>query len=272
MSAGSLVCIAVLAVALSFTFPNYVHYYATYDPAAAFHIGARPVAFHKDIAWVVPVAKENASMVVMAHGRSGNVAQLVPLAKELIKEGHGVFMFEMPRQWVSQQPLGWLPFAPLITHERARHVFADAAKAALAINETAPLVLYGHSLGGVYALQIAPGGADAVITDGTPFSFAHIAAEYIPLVHSLFSRQSFYADRAEMIAFHMPEPTSLSIAWLGIHSVDDTVVPVSHLTELEIRTKGVWNRTEFAIISGPHYEPARPERVQAILQFLQHLS
>lgn len=268
---------------------NPVSFYATYDTTAALRMGAAPTEFLGDVAWFVRPSAPGRHMVVMVHGRSGNVAQVVPLARALVASGHGVLLFDMPR--------AGLPPLSAPTHPRLWGAMIDDARAIRAIeaavahartltaDERSPIALYGHSLGGTYALQAAAiACVDVVISDGSPFSLAAAAlshfvpskpivflppALFAPARGSAFGWLFEFVDR-EVWAFTLPTATACATPprWLGLHSSDDRVVPVEHLEQLRARTAGAWRSLQTLDVGGRHWEPDRPERAVAVLAAL----
>jgi pimeloyl-ACP methyl ester carboxylesterase len=277
------------------TFPNPVSFYWTYDPSVPLDLGAEPTEFLDDVAWFVRPSTLKHHVVVMVHGRSGNMAQVAPLARELIAAGHGVFLFDMPRKGIPHMFLRRRHWGAMIDDRDAGVVISYAIHKAFnlaVVNNTAPLVtLYGHSLGGAYALQEAADHCllDAVISDGAPFSLAHAVLSHAGLSNNhtidLIPAAAFWPrDKAllpwlynffelpyrEVWAFTFDNSSRCDTPsrWLGLHSRQDSIVPASHLDQLRRRTAGAWRESNVVVINGSHWDPARPERVAAVLNFL----
>lgn len=266
--------------------PNAIHFYATYNTTAALDLGAEPIALSGDVAWFVRPSAPERHMVVMVHGRSGNMAQVVPLARTLVAAGHGVLLFDMPRAGLPpfSAPTRWRLWGAMVDDRLARRAIVDAVNLARALGN-APVALYGHSLGGTFALQAASlACVDVVISDGSPFSLVHAALSHVlpsrPIdlappaafwpAHGWPLGGLFELEHREVWAFTLPTDSACTRAprWLGLHSAHDEVVPVSHLEQLRKRSAGAWRAAQTLDVGGRHWEPDRPERARAVLDVL----
>lgn len=292
--AANVVFLGMWLVIYASMWPNPISYYLTADPLLGARHGLTPLPLCGGTAWAKAPVNSGRHFVVMVHGRSGNYAQNMPLALELIKAGHGVLLFDMPRSgfWPlhSEKREDWKTWGKMVDDDNARRAIRLAVEVARYFYPYSPIALYGHSLGGVYALQTALDPRheiDVVITDGSPFSLTRAAlSKIIPV--SLIERVApdhcarpiaetapgyrglLEPPHRELHAFSFRtyKHNTSKPYWLGLHSSDDWVVPVSHLGELHERTLGAWRASKQQVIGGPHWAPTRPDRVQAILDAL----
>ncbi len=93
--------------------------------------------------------------VVLVHGWGANHESVLPLAGPLLRAGHPVFVFDVRIH-------GESPPAPFITARHYRDDVLAAIGKASELLPGRPLVLVGHSMGGVASILAVAEGADVV--------------------------------------------------------------------------------------------------------------
>ena len=164
-----LLCIlAALGMALGLSYPNPIRQRTVHQPAAILylelgrgHQKVIPEVFADTIAWYIPPRAAKAVWVLMVHGRSGNKEENVPLAGRLVAEGFGVYLFDMPG--CGQNSFGRMAAA----QAGVELVRAAVIRVQRKMCKGDKLVVYGHSLGGVLALQLQETAPDlaGIISD-----------------------------------------------------------------------------------------------------------
>lgn len=96
-------------------------------------------------AWWFHAANANAPVIVWFHGNAGNLSDRAPLAIELASRGVSVFLFDYRGFGKSEGE----------TSESNLFVDSLAAFDFVRTHASAPLVLYGESIGGPYAAYVA---------------------------------------------------------------------------------------------------------------------
>lgn len=225
--AGGLVLAAVLVI----VFRARIEHWLTYFPDRA--LTTTPEAFglkYVDVplvaadgvrlhAWHVQVASPR-GLVLLLHGNGGNIEHRLPLAAALAGVNLETLMLEYRGYGRSEgRP-----------SEEGLSLDADAGFAwAAAARRGLPLVVYGESLGGAVAVDLAARRAPiALCLQGTFTSLPDMAARTLPFGRAL-ARQRF--DAIEKIR-------SVRIPVLVIHGDRDEIVPLAMARRLHEQVPG----------------------------------
>ena len=163
------------------------------------------------LAWYRPAADPGGPVIVYFHGNAGHIGFRVPKIRPYLEAGYGVLL-------VSYRGYGGNPGRP---SEEGLYADGRAALAWLAEAGVAPgrIVLYGESLGGGVAVQMASETRVGAVVLEAPFSsVTDIAAARMPLVPVRWLLRDRF-DCAAKIA-------SIGAPLLVLHGERDGVVPV----------------------------------------------
>jgi uncharacterized protein len=162
------------------------------------------------VALHAPPADDAASTVVLFHGNGEQIADVVPLARELRAAGLGALLVEYPGYGLA----GGSPSEPAI------YAAAEAALGVLRARGVPPsrTVLFGQSLGSGVATEMAARGHGASLVLVSPFtSLTNVASRLAPpLLVRLLLRDRF--DSAS-------KAPGVRLPVLIIHGENDTLVP-----------------------------------------------
>ncbi|MDX2360987.1 MAG: alpha/beta fold hydrolase [Crocinitomicaceae bacterium] len=166
--------------------------------------------------WIIkPKEDYNGTTIYFLHGNAGNVAYNYTLAAPFAEVGYQVFLIDYSgfgfsqgkakRQYVLTDANDGLDY--LLSREDLKHDH---------------LLIYGQSLGGHLAGVVATQNQsriDGVIIEGAFSSHKDIAAEKVPLLGRIFTREMYSAERSLPL---MKKPV------LIIHSTEDQTVDYNH--------------------------------------------
>lgn len=162
--------------------------------------------------WWIPV-EEEAPTILVCHGNAGNIADRVWLAKDFARLGVNIFLFDYRGYGKSS---GFPTERGLYRDARAAY---EVVRARYADAERPPVVVYGRSLGGAVAVQLAcDRPVRGLILEGTFTSardMARVIYPWLPLGWVLSQR--FDVERKIAQLSGIPK--------IIAHSRDDEVVP-----------------------------------------------
>jgi uncharacterized protein len=167
-------------------------------------------------AWLFkPIENYNGTTIYFLHGNAANIAYQYLLATPFVNAGFQVFIIDYSgfgfsegkatRKAVYQDATDGLNY--LITSEQIKYDH---------------LLIYGQSLGGHLSVVIANENQDKIdglVTEGAFSSHKDIAAESVPFLGRIFTREMYSAEK-NIRDFKKPI--------LIIHSTEDTRIPFSH--------------------------------------------
>ncbi len=183
-----------------------------------------------------PDSNYNGTTIYFLHGNAANVAYQYLFATPFVNAGYQVFIFDYSGFGFSQGE----------ATRKAVHSDATDAFHYLLSREDIKhdhLLIYGQSLGGHLSVVIAnenQNKIDGLITEGAFSSHKDIAANSVPLLGRIFTREMYSAEK-NIVKFKKPI--------LIIHSTEDTRIPFEQgerLYELANEPK------EFYVIDKPH--------------------
>jgi fermentation-respiration switch protein FrsA (DUF1100 family) len=192
-------------------------------------------------AWWIP-AEEQRGAVIVSHGNAGSIGQRLHLAHAFHGMGLGVLLYDYRGYGRSEgRP-----------SEDGLYLDAEAVWR-LVVDElgVAPerLVLYGESLGGAVAVELATRRpAAALILESSFRSLPAVGAEAYPFLPVRLLARNRFDSEAKVGALEMP--------LLVVHSPEDEVVPFAHAEGLVaaaggrarlLRTTGRHNDGGFAL-------------------------
>lgn len=175
-------------------------------------------------------------VILLLHGNAGNISSRLAKARRLCKAGYRVYLTDYRGYGLSQG------------HPTEKGVYRDARAFyhALRENKQIPeekIVIYGVSLGGAVAVDLAIGArAAALILESTFSSAADMAKVILPFVPTILLSVRF--DSLSKIK-------DCSLPLLMIHSQNDETVPYALGRKLFSAAPGP---KEWVTISGPHNE------------------
>jgi len=183
--------------------------------------------------WFIP-AKEAKRTILFFHGNAGNVSHRLDKIKIFHDLGLNIFI-------IDYRGYGKSEGAP---SEAGLYLDAKAAYSYLTDNLNiipSSIILYGESLGGAVALELATKvTASAVITEETFSNMRGIAKDTYPFMPSFLVSDGFNSlSRIEKV----------DIPKLIIHSKNDEMIPFSNAQTLYNKAK---NPKVLAVISGSH--------------------
>jgi len=183
--------------------------------------------------WFIP-AKDAKYTILFFHGNAGNISHRLDKIKIFHDLGLNIFI-------IDYRGYGKSEGSP---SEAGLYLDAKAAYSYLVDNckmKSSSIILYGESLGGAIALELATKvNASAVITEETFTSMRDIAKDIYPFLPSFFVSDRFNSlSRIEKV----------SIPKLIIHSKDDKMIPFSNAQKLYDKAK---EPKALAAINGSH--------------------
>ena len=161
--------------------------------------------------WWIP-HQEARGTIIMCHGNAGNISSRIWMAADLYQLGVNVFLFDYRGYGKSRG----IPSERGLARD-ARAAF-EMVRARYKDSEEPPVIVYGRSLGGAVAVQLAlDKPVRGLILESALASTIEIGKELYPLLPvSLFCR-----DRYDMISKIKDVTVPLVIA----HSPHDTLIP-----------------------------------------------
>lgn len=162
-------------------------------------------------AWHIPRESAVATVIVF-HGNAGNMADRLIHAKSFHQMGYSVLLVEY-------RGYGRSTGRP---SERGTYLDAEAAWAYLAETRGEPpgrIILYGESLGGAVAIELAARHTPAaLVVECTFTSLADVAAIHYPLIPARWLLVHRYESERKVGRITCPK--------LFLHGQDDTLVPM----------------------------------------------
>lgn len=162
--------------------------------------------------WFVPRAGSSAYLL-FCHGNAGNISHRIEIIDIFSKMGMNVFIFDYRGYGRSQGS----------PSEKGLYRDAAAAYDYLISKGAAKekIVIYGESLGGAAAIDLAAGlSAGALITEGAFTSAADVAGEVYPFLPLKFIVSARYDNITKIKNVKIPK--------LITHSRDDEIIPYRH--------------------------------------------
>lgn len=219
--------------------------------------------------WYVPPEGRSpgdspAPAVLFCHGNAGRLPNHLPFARFLTQRGIGVFLFDYRSYGRSDK--GWL----------SRDTVAIDVEAALATLKSRPdvdparLGVYGYSLGGTFAINLAARHPElrGVCIAGAFASWASIASDHVPILGTLLIRDGI--DAVEFAPRLAPRPL------LIVHGDRDSVVPHHHARAIEEAARAAGVDVTCMIVPGADHNGVVSKHLdvqQAIGDFfVRHLS
>jgi pimeloyl-ACP methyl ester carboxylesterase len=190
--------------------------------------------------WWIPSDRPGAKVVLYLHGNDGNVTTSMPEVDPLRQLGYSVFMIDYR---------GYGKSDPQFPSESSVYEDADAAWGYLVRERRilpAQLYIYGHSLGGAIAIELAtkhPEAAGLIVESGftSIYDMALLERRYALLPIKPFLNQRF--DSVGKVG-------RLRLPVLYLHGTDDEVVPFSMGRRLFSESAGA--KSFVAIDGGRH--------------------
>jgi fermentation-respiration switch protein FrsA (DUF1100 family) len=163
--------------------------------------------------WFFPHPRPVASML-FCHGNAGNISHRLENVQSLVEAGFQVFLFDYRGYGRSQGK----------PSEQGLYLDADAAWAHLcerAGPDGVPLVIFGRSLGGAVAIQLAThaDGADALIIESTFTSLGGMVRQVLGGLPGFDRLADGYTSLDKIGHVHLP--------LLVIHGDRDELIPVA---------------------------------------------
>ena len=167
-------------------------------------------------AWLfTPTENYNGTTIYFLHGNAANIAYQYLLATPFVKAGYQVFIFDYSGFGFSEGKATRKAVYQDATDGLNYLMSSDAIK-------YDHLLIYGQSLGGHLSVVIANENQDKIdglVTEGAFSSHKDIAAESVPFLGRIFTREMYSAEK-NIRNFKKPI--------LIIHSTEDTRIPFSH--------------------------------------------
>jgi pimeloyl-ACP methyl ester carboxylesterase len=187
--------------------------------------------------WGIPSAQPGAKVVLYLHGNDGNVATSMAEIEPLRELGYSVFVIDYR---------GYGRSDARFPSESSVYEDAEAAWDYLVRERRISpgrLYIYGHSLGGAIAIELAmrhPEAAGLIVESGftSIYDMARLQRKYSLLPIKPFLNQRF--DSIQKVS-------RLRVPVLYVHGTDDEVVPISMGRRLFSASSGV---KSFAVIEG----------------------
>jgi pimeloyl-ACP methyl ester carboxylesterase len=191
-------------------------------------------------AWLIPSAKPDAKVVLYLHGNDVNVSTSIREVEPLRELGYSVFMIDYRGYGASD---GAFP------SEASVYQDAEAAWAYLVMSGIDPsdLYIYGHSLGGAVAIDLAARHPEAggLIVESSFTSIYDMAVLSKPV--ALLPVKLFLKHRFESLG----KVARLRLPALYIHGTADEIVPFDMARRLFDATPGF---KRFAAIDGGRHD------------------
>ncbi|MBU0718760.1 MAG: alpha/beta hydrolase [Planctomycetes bacterium] len=163
-------------------------------------------------AWYVPRSEAKAT-VLYCHGNAGNIADLLVTIQQLHQLGYNVLVFDY-------HGFGQSEGRP---SERGTYLDAEAAWAYLVETRAEPparIVVFGHSLGGAVAIELAARHEPAaLVAESTFTSLADVAATHHPLLPVRVMLVHRYESIAKIARVKCPK--------LFLHGGSDWLIPIA---------------------------------------------
>jgi pimeloyl-ACP methyl ester carboxylesterase len=193
--------------------------------------------------WWIPSAKRGAKAVLYLHGNDGNVSTSVREVEPLRELGYSVFLIDYRGYGASEGPF---------PTEKAVYEDAEAGWNYLIGQglDPADLYIYGHSLGGAIAIELALRHPEAagLLVESSFTSISDMAR--LEKKYSLLPVRWLLSERFDSI----DKVSRLSLPVLYLHGTADEIVPFSMGNDLYRASGG---RKQFvAIDSGRHDDNA----------------
>jgi len=184
--------------------------------------------------WFIPSGDKAGHTLLFFHGNGGNISHRLDKIKIFHDLGLNVFIIDYRGYGKSE---GSPSEAGLYLDAKASYSFLiDKLKI-----KPHSIILYGESLGGAVALELATQvDASAVITEETFSSMRDIAKDIYPFLPSFFVSDKFNS---------LSKIRKLSIPKLIIHSKDDEMIPFRHAQKLYDAAE---EPKTLAVIDGSH--------------------
>lgn len=164
-------------------------------------------------AWFIePKEDYNGTTIYFLHGNAANLAYQVLFATPFVEAGYQVFIFDYSGFGFSQGEA---------TRKAVKNDATDGLNYLLSRKdiEYDHLLIYGQSLGGHLSVVIANENQDKIdglITEGAFSSHSDIAADVVPILGRIFTREMYSAEK-NIVDFKKPI--------LIIHSTEDERIP-----------------------------------------------
>jgi fermentation-respiration switch protein FrsA (DUF1100 family) len=164
-------------------------------------------------AWLMkPKTDYNGTTIYFLHGNAANLAYQIIFAAPFVEAGYQVFIFDYSGFGFSQGEA---------TRKAVKNDATDGLNYLLAREDIKydHLLIYGQSLGGHLSVVIANENQDKIdglITEGAFSSHSDIAADVVPVLGRIFTREMYSAEK-NIVDFKKPI--------LIIHSTEDERIP-----------------------------------------------
>ena len=192
--------------------------------------------------------------VIYCHGNAGSIGERASLCADLHKLDVNVFVFDYRGYGLSKG----IP-TEQGTYRDARAAF-EVVRAKHDDAENPPVVVYGVSLGGAVAVQLAlDRPVRGVVLEGTFTSVADIGERLYPWLPVRLLGKFKYDSIAKIGRLAIPK--------LIAHSKDDELIPYEHGQRL---FRDAAHPKDFVILQGPHGESGWLEK-PAYLENIRHL-
>lgn len=200
-----------------------------------------PLAARQNVhGWWIPSAKRGAKVVLYLHGNDGNVSTSVSEVAPLQELGYSVFLIDYRGYGASEGPF---------PTEKAVYQDAEAGWSYLVGQgfDPANLYIYGHSLGGAIAIELALRHPEAagLVVESSFTSIADMAG--LEKKYSLLPVRLLLSERFDSI----DKVGRLSLPVLYLHGTADEIVPFSMGNELYSASGG---RKQFVAIDGGRHD------------------
>lgn len=167
-------------------------------------------------AWFLePNENYNGTTIYFLHGNKANISYQILFAAAFVNRGYQVFIFDYSGFGCSQgKP----------TRKAVKNDATDGLNYLLSREDISydHLLIYGQSLGGHLSVVIANENQDKIdglVTEGAFSSHSDIAAESVPVLGRIFTREMYSAEK-NIVDFKKPI--------LVIHSTEDERIPYEH--------------------------------------------
>ena len=197
--------------------------------------------------------------LLYCHGNGGNITGRLGVARQLVKRGASVFLFDYRgygRSEGSPTEQGVLEDARAARSELAQRAGIDEAE----------IVLLGRSLGGGVAVDLAAKeGARGLILESTFTDLPDVASVRFPFFPARWLLRTRFDSIGKLPTYKGP--------LLQYHGSDDRIVPIELGRRLFAAANGVEGEEKefFVMEGGDHNEMPPPDYYESMQEFFQRL-